>query len=205
MVISLIGMSGVGKSYWSKKLKDELAFQVFSCDDEIEKALSPILSKLGYNGINDVSKWMGQPYQESYSENSQKYLDLENKVLEKILEKIEKDQFNNQKLVIDTTGSVVYCRKDLQQKLKKLSKIIYFKAQKEDYQKMYETFIKDPKPIIWGDDFKPLDILTDKENLKVCYPNLLQFRSQKYQELGDKAIQIKNLHSEFFKVEDLFL
>ena len=126
-------------------------------------------------------------------------------MLEKILEKIEKNEFNNQKLVIDTTGSVVYCRKDLQQKLKKLSKIIYFKAQKEDYQQMYETFIKDPKPIIWGDDFKALDILSDKENLKVCYPNLLQFRSQKYQELADKTIQIKNLHSEFFKVEDLFL
>ena len=39
--LSLIGMSGAGKSYWSKRM-ESLGFQVYSCDDLIAERLGPV-------------------------------------------------------------------------------------------------------------------------------------------------------------------
>ena len=198
MIISLIGMSGVGKSYWSTRLKKELNFQVFGCDDEIEKKLSPILSELGLKGINDMNKWMGQPFEKQYPENSKTYLDLENQVLTEILDQIKQGRFFNQNLIIDTTGSLIYTQPELQQELKSLTKITYLKAGREDMEKMYQTFVSDPKPIIWGESFNPNPNLTNQENLKICYPKLLEFRADKYEKLADEIVTVKELYTSDF-------
>jgi shikimate kinase len=200
MIISLVGMSGVGKSYWSVRLKRELDFEVFCCDDEIEKKLSPVLSKLGLKGINDMNKWMGHPFESQYEENSRTYLELENQTMLEILKRIEKGEFLNKNLVIDTTGSLVYTNPEIQKQLKSLTKVIYLKAGQEDVEKMYQTFLSDPKPIIWGNSFTPNTKLTNQQNLEICYPKLLQFRSKKYQELADKTINIKDLYNQNFDI-----
>ena len=41
MKISIVGMSGSGKTYWSKKLESE-GFKRFCCDDLIEEKLEKI-------------------------------------------------------------------------------------------------------------------------------------------------------------------
>lgn len=46
MIISFIGMSGMGKSAWSSKLEKEKGFKRYCCDNFIEKGLSPELEKL---------------------------------------------------------------------------------------------------------------------------------------------------------------
>ena len=66
-------MSGSGKSYWSKKLQAK-GFKRFCCDDLIEKKLENELKKLGYSGIQDVAKWMGQPFDTQYLRSSKEYL-----------------------------------------------------------------------------------------------------------------------------------
>ena len=57
MRLSLIGMSGSGKSHWSKKLT-AYGFKAFHCDDLIEELLTEDL--LGADGIPlSVGEWMG--------------------------------------------------------------------------------------------------------------------------------------------------
>ncbi|MBD3202988.1 hypothetical protein GF327_01730, partial [Candidatus Woesearchaeota archaeon] len=69
MIISMIGMSNSGKTYWSKKLEKKYNFQRYTCDDIIRKKLKKILKKQGFSGIKDVSEWMGQPYEKRYEKN----------------------------------------------------------------------------------------------------------------------------------------
>ncbi len=89
MILTLIGMSGTGKTYWSKKL-EEKGFIGYCCDDLVEELLGNELKKLGYQGIQDVSKWMGQPYDAEYKETSATYLQVETAIMQKLLNDIAK-------------------------------------------------------------------------------------------------------------------
>ena len=124
MIFSLIGMSGSGKSYWSQKLALQ-GFIRFCADDLIEEKLSNELKILGYKGIQDVSKWMGQPYDAHYTQTSKLYVELEQEVMHEIFEKVKK--IHQRPVIIDTTGSIIYTGHAIIQKLKKLTKILYIK------------------------------------------------------------------------------
>ena len=65
--LSLIGMSGAGKSHWAQKLA-AAGFRVLSIDDRIEKKLAPELAAGGYRGIGGVAAWMGWPDDQAYRE-----------------------------------------------------------------------------------------------------------------------------------------
>ena len=85
LIVCIIGMSGSGKTYWSKKLARN-GFTCLCCDDLIEEKLSPKLVKLGFKGTADVSKWMEQPYEIHYQKNAAEYLKCEIEVMQEILE-----------------------------------------------------------------------------------------------------------------------
>lgn len=59
--ITLVGMSNIGKSFWSKELEREIGYFRFSSDEWIEERLTSELQGIGYSGIKAVSEWMGQP------------------------------------------------------------------------------------------------------------------------------------------------
>ena len=128
MKVTLIGMSNAGKSYWSEKLEKEKGYKRICCDDLIEERLKPILKKGGYSGIKDVSKWMGQPYDEQYKKNSSQYLDCEISVMKDAVKLLETIQNDNKNIVIDTTGSVIYVNRKVLSKLAQISKVIYIET-----------------------------------------------------------------------------
>lgn len=183
MIISLIGMSNSGKTYWAKKL-ETIGFLRLSCDDYIEKKLDKELKTMGYSGIHDVSKWMGQPYEEKYLQTSKKYLDFEIESLCEIIRKLKSGSIG-QNIVVDTTGSVIYTGDKIMEELARLSKILYLDTPPEIKKKMYEIYFRNPKPVIWGDSFKRTNGESDLEVLKICYPNLLEFRSNKYKKYAN--------------------
>lgn len=117
MKLSLIGMSGSGKSYWSKKLQEQKGFKRFCSDDLIEKKLSSELKKFGYSGLHDVAKWLGQPFNLQNEERSRKYLYFEKEAMREILKAIEHSNNYNENIVVDTTGSVIYTEKWILEKL----------------------------------------------------------------------------------------
>src|SRR2546429_7944299 len=56
--LALIGMSGAGKTFWTKKLAAD-GCPAVSCDDRIEQKLASRLAAGGYAGINGVGSGIG--------------------------------------------------------------------------------------------------------------------------------------------------
>ena len=188
LVISLIGMSNIGKTFWSKKFEGE-GFKRIGCDDLIEKKLALDLKKLGYAGIADISRWMGQPYDEQFYINQQKYLSLEKEVLSGILTKIKNG--NNQNIVIDTTGSIVHTGNNICDKLKKNTLVVYIESTKNIRDQMFDRYIKKPKPVVFGEIFFKKKHETCYQALERCYKELLEYRSDLYCKHADVIIPRK--------------
>lgn len=189
LTISLIGMSNIGKTFWSKKLTN-LGFKHINCDDIIEAKLKKILAHreskgLKKKGIQEMAKWLGQPYDDRFKKNQEIYLELEKETMEEILKQIEDPKEN---IVLDTTGSIIYTGDQLLSKLKNHSLVVYIESTAEMKQKMYENFTKHPKPIIWGDSYKKEKTESNENALKNSYMELLDFRAQNYQKCADVSI-----------------
>ncbi len=189
LILSLIGMSNVGKTYWSKKLA-ELDFKHFNCDDLIEAKLAPLLQSRGYSGIKDVSVWMGQPYSKRYSENQQKFLDFEEEVIKNIFTRLKNIKKN---IVIDTTGSVAHLGHSICSLLQKHTLVVYLEATNSMRMDMFKRYLKDPKPVVFGDVFRPKVGETDKQTLQRCYLKLLTKRSKLYAKYADVVISHKSI------------
>ncbi|MBI4231746.1 hypothetical protein HY605_00820 [Candidatus Peregrinibacteria bacterium] len=162
---------------------ENLGFKHICCDDIIEEALSPVLKKEGYKGIKDMAKWLGQPYDKRFKEHEKNYLKIEDKTLQSL--------FNNRKkanIVIDTTGSVIHTSKKALSNLKKNSLIVYIEASPKMQEEMFESYIKNPKPVVWGNNFKKNAGETNQEALKKSYKKLLKNRSRQYESLSDIII-----------------
>ncbi len=182
--LSLIGMSNMGKTFWSKRLT-KLGFKHICCDDLIEDKLGPVLKERGYRGLKDVAKWLGHPYENQFEENQKKYMQLENTVMKNIFEEIKSPKEN---IVIDTTGSVIYTSKENLEKLKKNTLVVYLESSKQHRQKMYKNFLSHPKPIIWDRLYRRLDEESEEEALARCYNELLEYRSALYKKHADIVI-----------------
>jgi len=190
LIVSLIGISNIGKTYWSKKLH-EISFRHINCDNLIEEKLSPILKKLKYSGIEDVSCWMGQPYDDRYATNQQKYLSIEKEIMKSIFAQIKNKKSQN--TVIDTTGSVVHTGKNICAKLRQYSLIVYLEANQNMKEKMFNQYIKKPKPVVFGDIFDPKQNETATQTLQRCYRKLLNLRSVLYSQYADVIIPIESI------------
>lgn len=185
IVLSFIGMSNIGKTYWSKKLQ-EVGFRHFNCDGLIEEKLAPVLGELGYSGIEDVSRWMGQPYDERFVVNQNKYLSFERQVMGEIFAQVKNGNLNN--TVIDTTGSVIHTGKNFSEILKEYSMVICIEASKNMKEKMFEQYLKEPKPVVFGDVYSQEEDETNIQALSRCYRKLLDLRSALYTECADVII-----------------
>ena len=189
--IILVGMSNVGKSYWREKLS-ALGFEPFWCDDKIEAKLGPFLKKNGYRGIEDVARWMGQPYESKSKKNCALYLAEEVTVMEEAIRALK---ISNKPLVIDTTGSVIYIDEKILRELKRLGTIVMLDAPESLQKDLYQKYLTNPKPVIWGGNvFKPIAKENPKETLARCYPILLKNRNEKYRKLAHVVLDYKELH-----------
>ncbi len=125
MRLALIGMSGSGKTFWTKKLAESGIPAIF-CDDRIEQRLAPRLGPGGYSGINGVAAWMGWPDSGTYAEREAEYLAEEIHTLDEVLQELEEKPKTS--LVLDTTGSVIYVGNHLLMRLRRQMTIVYLAA-----------------------------------------------------------------------------
>ncbi len=187
MHITLIGMSNIGKTHWAKRLVAESGFTRVDCDQIIEDRLGPELTKLGYAGIRDVAKWMGQPYAPQYPETSRKFSEWEQITTQEIIEQI-RNAPKDKKLVIDTCGSIIYLQPAMLGELRELTRVVYLEASPDHVTQLFERFIAEPKPIIWGDIYAPNPGEGQDDALKRCYPLLLQARDKRYRQMAHVSV-----------------
>lgn len=198
MKISLIGMSGAGKTYWAQKF-ESIGFRRYSCNDIIEEKLGSELKKLGYSGIRDVAKWMGQPYEKQYAKTSKRFLELERETMMELFNTLKNTSDEN--IVIDTTGSVIYTGEDVLKKLKEKTLVVMLDTPNEVKEEMYKLYLTDPKPVIWGESYFKFRGETNKEALARCYEQLLEYRLRKYRRSAHIIMSYYELHSKHFILE----
>ena len=181
--LALIGMSGAGKSYWSKKMED-IGFLRYSCDNLIAERLGSKLGKKGKSTLN-LAKWMGGPFSEGYSEAESLYLKLENEVLTFICDELENCSRQGRPVVVDTTGSLIYHNNDLLDRLRKLVSTVHLNLPVRGHNKLFEAYLLDPKPVIWKGKYLPLESENKQKTLRRCYSELLRFRNERYTLISD--------------------
>jgi hypothetical protein len=188
--LALVGMSGAGKSYWTKRLAGE-KIPTISCDDQIEARLAHNLEQGGFRGINGVAAWMGWPDSPTYAERESQYLSEEIASLDGILTSLENDP--QSELVLDTTGSVIYTGNNLLLRLRKLTTVVYLAATSEEQLLLIQRYLKDPKPVLWRGAFQPRTGEMPHDTVARCYPTLLAARRQGYQALSHCTIAVAEL------------
>lgn len=192
MRLALIGMSGSGKTFWTKKLAEKGAPAVF-CDDQIEQRLAPRLQPDGYSGINGVAAWMGWPDSPAYSEREAEYLAEEIHTLDEVLAELEKSP--EKSLVLDTTGSLIYAGNHLLMRLRRQMKIVYLAATEQERQLLIERYLSDPKPVLWRGAFQPKTGETPRETVARCYPALMEARRRSYEALAHCTLSVAELRA----------
>lgn len=175
-------MSNVGKTFWAKHLT-EVGFRHINCDNLVEERLEPELKALGYSGIADVSRWMGQPYDERFAENQAKYLQLESLVMQEVLESLKNSKQNN--IVIDTTGSVIHTGEEICRLLQQLTTVVYLETPSAMQEAMFQNYVSHPKPVVFGNIYTSHNSETQTETLARCYRELLEYRSSLYSKYAD--------------------
>lgn len=186
MIVTLIGTSGSGKSYWSRRLEREGGFQRIGCDDLIERHLVAELSA-AHKGIAGVAAWMGQPNSQGFEQRQQLYLDCEHKVMEEIISSL-KQQSPMNNVVIDTTGSVIYTGDAICNELANLTTVVYLEADNDSLEHLAAQFLKNPKPIVWGSLFSQVASATSNEEKAACYKELIKQRSTSYQKIAKATL-----------------
>ncbi len=202
MILTLIGMSNVGKTYWSQRLVRELGFTHFCCDAIIEEKLHDQLVQLGYKGLADMAKWMGFPYEKKYNKTSSQYLSLEKNTMQEILAEVYSAK-SNQNIVIDTTGSVIYTGEEIMKKLRSVSKVVYLDTPREEQEQMFKSFIAEPKPVIWGNSFTVRHGEDNLHALSRSYKELLAFRTNQYKRHAHVTVPFHEFRNQSFSVTSL--
>lgn len=188
--LALIGMSGAGKTFWSRQLATA-GHRAISCDDKIEERLASRLAAGGYSGINGVAAWMGWPDSPTYAERESQYLSDEIAVLEEALDDLARSP--EKSLVLDTTGSVIYTGNHLLLRLRKLMTIVHLAAAPREQELLIERYLNDPKPVLWRGAFQAKLGETPRETVTRCYPNLIAARRQSYAVLAHCTIEVAKL------------
>lgn len=201
MHLALIGMSGIGKSYWSRRLT-EIGYTYYGCDDLIAAQLQTELPT-SEDSLLEMANWMGFPYQPHYPPRAQRYLECETDIMRAAITQLQQAA-PDQKWVIDTTGSVIYIDPAILQTLRQHATVVYLAITPAIYQTMLERFFALPRPIIWQDQFNPLPHETPDQALKRCYPELLAYRQKQY-ETWCHGVLPYEAHQQFHLASDQFL
>lgn len=202
MRLSLIGMAGSGKSYWSMKLVEH-GFRRFCCDDLIAAKLDPELTRPDGTTM-ELGQWMGFPYEPHYRERESKYLACEIEVLTEILEYLESRKNNpEENIVVDTTGSVIYTGERILRKLRQYTTVIYLSIPPEVRGQLLKAYVSDPHPMLWRNMFSKEPDETEQEALARCYPRLVVARERLYEHYANVTIDYYRRSEEGFGVSDL--
>jgi len=188
--LALIGMSGTGKSFWTKRLA-ALGFPAISCDDQIEARLASVLHAGGFSGINGVAAWMGWPDRSTYAERESQYLAEETATLDEVLTGLEKNAHSE--LILDTTGSVIHCGNHLLHRLRRQMAIVYLAASADEQQLLIRRYLEDPKPVLWRGAFQSKPGENPRDTVARCYPALIAARRQSYEALAHCTVPVAGL------------
>jgi len=177
--LCLVGMSGVGKSFWARRLADEAGLVVHDCDAEIGRGLSSLVSIApGQEPVHALGLWMGMPWTAGYAEREARYLALEEEVTREGIGRMEPGH------VLDTTGSVVYLPDPLLTELRARCRVVHLRAPEARREAMLARYLEEPKPVVWAGAFRAREGEAPQAALPRAYAELLAIRDRRYAALA---------------------
>ena len=185
MNLSLIGMSGSGKSTWSVKLAGA-GFRRYCDDDRIARKLASELERPGEHPM-ELGEWMGFPDEDHYAVRESRYLDCEIAVMAEILQILENSEAQMD-IVIDTTGSAIYTGEAMLQRLRRCSTIVHLSTPPEVQEKMLKAYLANQRPLLWQGLFKKDPEETRNHAMARCYRLLLKTRERLYRKYADVTL-----------------
>ena len=180
--LAFIGMSNVGKSYRSKKLRKDSDFTWYQVDKEIIKSL-------GLKDMDGISEWLGFPDSKTYAEREKTYLEEEAKCTQ-----VDFLDTNGKNLVFDTTGSLIYLKRSTIDWLQEYCLIVHLEADEEAIGAAIRQIYDETKPLVWSGFYKPKSGETQKETVARCYPKLLADRLARYRRMAHVNVPAKDLY-----------
>jgi hypothetical protein len=204
--ITLLGMSGVGKTHFSGLLKRS-GWRRYSCDYQIgNKYLATHLNRTmsDTQDISVLSAFIGKPGNpakggityEEFKKRQILYYEAECAALEEALKAIPP----NGHFVHDSTGSLCEIMNEvLLEKLGQKTLFVYLKAGKKEEDTVLERALQTPKPLFhppfqlesWIGHYleemglKAPDEMTPDDFARWVFPKLFHSRLPKYQKLAD--------------------
>jgi len=180
MRITLIGMSGSGKSFWSSVLSRQ-GFQYMGCDREIGRRLVDE-GQLSAGSLDHIGRWMGFPFEADYARREALYLGHEKAVMDRFLTQLESRprEHASPPVVIDTTGSVIYTGQAIRKRLRQQTVVVYLSTSRAYRQALHRAYVENPRPVLWRQHFQKKNGEDDQTALQRCYANLLADRETCY-------------------------
>src|SRR3984893_10034094 len=191
--LALVGMSGSGKTFWTRKLA-AAGWKSVCCDDLIEQRLAPRLAAGGHSGINGVAAWMGWPNSVTYVQREAEYLAEEIGEMDEFLSNLEKDS-SAAPIVLDTTGSVSYAQNNILMRLRRQMTVLHLANTEDEQRLLMARYLNDPKPVLWRGTFHVKDQETPRETVARCYPLLIASRRKSYETLAHCAVHVSELRA----------
>ena len=192
--LALVGMSGSGKTFWTRKLA-AAGWKSVCCDDLIEQRLAPRLAAGGHSGINGVAAWMGWPNSVTYVQREAEYLAEEIGVMDEFLNNLENT--SGTPIVLDTTGSVIYAQNNILMRLRRQMTVVHLANTENEQRLLVERYLNDPKPVLWRGTFHVKDQETPRETVARCYPLLIAARKKSYETLAHCSVQVSELRAAY--------
>lgn len=196
MVIGLIGMAGIGKSRWAARLADA-GFTALHCDDLIAERLRTE-HHADTVTVYDIGRWMGFPYEAHYAARERTYLACEQEVMTGIAERIAEED----NIVIDMTGSVVYLDAALIQRIRRRATMVYLADDPDLRKQLLEEYLARPRPIVWNGMYQPQPDEPPTATLARCYPHLVHDRAARYRQISDITLEPAHHRNPAFTVTD---
>lgn len=185
MRVTLIGMSGIGKSHWSEKLA-QAGYKRICCDDLISEKLAEELGQ-PTSTVFEMGEWMGFPYQDSYPHREAQYLACEMEVLQEIIDRFAGGDMPAN-VVIDVTGSAIYAGEALFSELRRYTTIVHLSTTPAVHQKMLQEYLANPRPVLWQGLFQMRPNETYTQAFERCYPQFLLYREALYRQYSDVVL-----------------
>lgn len=189
--IALVGMSNIGKSYTGMRLATAYDFDLIEVDMMIREAL-------GHDDMDAFAAWQGQPYSDGYAEREAESKALESEATRKAL---VRDSGN---AVLDTTGSVIYTDKSVQDTLVSNWYVIHISASEDAVERLKTQYFKQPKPLMWNGHYQQQPGQSRDEAILESYPKLLSSRARDYAALADATIGSDVILNPNLSIQDIF-
>jgi shikimate kinase len=182
--ITFIGMSTVGKSYWSVKLQD-IGFTVIDVD---MRASEFLIGQTNSQDTmhDDLAKWLGLPHEPQFDTHEKLWLQAEEKALIQIIQELQENQ---NKLIIDAGGSLVYAPETYWKLLKNYTTVVYLKMDNNLRNQLITNYLNRPRAVVWDGVFQPNIGESVHETYFRCYNDLLVTREKLYEKYADISIE----------------